>query len=102
MIAMTPFDVSKFVISAGYISYGRRFVAKFKYRPENASDFVSFLASNFTVEEFFGRIDAGETVDAVAESKGYLAPYLRQELREAGLQATAAGRAEFRRLQDKA
>lgn len=74
-------------------------MAKFKYRPENAPDFISFLVANFTVEEFFGRIDAGESVDSIAESKGYLSPHVRRELEEAGLPTTLVGRDEHRRLQ---
>ncbi|WP_253713763.1 hypothetical protein [Bradyrhizobium sp. WD16] len=65
-------EISGFEISAGYISCERGFVAKFKDRPQCSPSFVSFLIANFTVEDFFGRIDAGETVDAIAESKGYL------------------------------
>ncbi|WP_027545313.1 hypothetical protein [Bradyrhizobium sp. WSM2254] len=99
---MTAFDISRIEIAAGYVSYERRFVAKFKYRPEDAPDFVSFLVANFAVEEFFGRIDAGESVDAIAESKGYLSPHVRRELEEAGLPATLAGRDEHRRLQAEA
>jgi hypothetical protein len=99
---MTVFDKYKFDISNAYISYERRFVAKFKYKPRNAPGFVSFLIKNFTVEEFFGRVDAGESIDLIAESKGYLQPHIRKLLVEAGLPVTPAGRDEYLRLEKEA
>lgn len=64
--------------------YGKaKFVARF--RTGGVGSFVTFLIKNFTVEEYFGRLDAGESPLEVAESKGYMLPHIKKWLKEAGL-----------------
>jgi len=93
---MTAFNMNNFFISAGYVTYGpcyleAKFVARFKYKAGSAKGFASFIAKNFTVEEYFGRREAGESPLAIAESKGYVLPHIRKWLKERGLPQTPAG-----------
>lgn len=63
------------------------FVARFKYgkAATTAKHFVKFLINNFTVEEYFGRLDAGETPMRILESKGYLDFHVAAEMKRAGV-----------------
>lgn len=99
---MTKFIKDQFINSAGHISYcldpmpcawdRREFVARFKYGAKGgAGSFITFLIKNFTVEEYFGRLKAGETPLAVAESKGYMLPHIKRWLKEAGYPVTQEG-----------
>jgi hypothetical protein len=50
-----------------------RFVARFKYGRGSKARFLTFLINNFTVEEYFGRLeDDRETPAGILESKGYV------------------------------
>jgi hypothetical protein len=61
--------------------------------------FRAFLAKNFTVEEYFGRLDAGEPLLLVLQSKGYIQPHIRKWLLELGLPPTTASKEEYLRQQ---
>ena len=54
-----------------YVTYNGRFVARFKYNKRERAPFVTFLAKNFTTDEYFDRLSAGETPLAILLSKGY-------------------------------
>jgi hypothetical protein len=97
---MTAFDPLKFNLFGEWLTYEGRFVARFKYRPRSAPSFRSFLAVNFTVEEYFGRLDAGELPIRILESKGYVQPHVKRLLRESGLPPTPAGKQEYLRMQE--
>jgi hypothetical protein len=71
---MTAFIKTEFSGSE-VVSYGGKFVARFK-RGGKAS-FLTFLTKNFTVEEYFGRLAAGELPLRIVESKGYILPRLK-------------------------
>lgn len=86
---MTAFVKSEFT-TGEYAKYGGRFVARFK-RGGRAS-FLSFLCKNFTVEEYFSRLDAGEAPLTILESRGYLLPHVVRMLKEAGYEPTVAGK----------
>lgn len=97
---MTKFEKSKFRVSSGYITYERSyvgegvdhaFVARFKYQRGAANTFVTFLIKNFTVEEYFGRYDAGETPLDIVKSKGYLLPHIKKWLKRDGYPTTVEG-----------
>lgn len=94
---MTAFNKDSFYIGGGYVNYGleRRFVARFKYRAGDARSFIAFLIKNFTVEEYFARMDADEAPLKILESKGYLLPHIKRWLKERGLPQTIAGRDEM-------
>jgi hypothetical protein len=52
------------------------FVARFKYaRPKsNAKAFAKFLAANFSVDEYFGKIASGVAPLMILKEKGYVSP----------------------------
>lgn len=55
---MTKFDKSKFSYYGGYLMYGNRFVARFKYAGPFTKDvFLKQLLKNHTVEEYFAKLD---------------------------------------------
>ena len=84
------FDKSLFSGSE-YVSYNGRFVARFKYNRGARGGFLTFLAKNFTVEEYFARLDAGELPLKILESKGYLLPFIKKVLKKAGYPTTPDG-----------
>lgn len=90
---MTNFIKANFDNSFGYVTYGRdrRFVARFKHARDGAATFITFLVKNFTVEEYFSRLDADETPLKIAQSKGYLLPHIKKWLKEAGYEVSVAG-----------
>jgi len=71
-----------------------KFVARFK-RVAGAGSFMTCLRKNFTVEEYFGRIEAGESPLPIAESKGYILPHIKRWIKEAGYPVTPAGKAAW-------
>lgn len=88
--AMTKFIKSEF--SKGvYVTYQNKFVAKFKYNRSERGSFLSFLCKNFTVEEYFSRLDAGESPLAILESRGYVLPHIKKRLLESGYAPTQDG-----------
>jgi hypothetical protein len=52
---MTKFDKTKFSYHGGYLMYGDKFVARFKYSrvPVSKAVFLKQLLKNHTVEEYF-------------------------------------------------
>ena len=66
------------------------FVARFKYSG-GYKTFMNFLIKNFTCEEYFGRLDAGESPLEVLKSKGYLQPHIKKMLKAKGYEVSAAG-----------
>lgn len=76
---MTKFNKEQFNFDGMYLTYGedRRFVARFK-RGGMAS-FKSFLVKNFSVEEYFYKMDkCGHPPLTVLELKGYVSPAVRK------------------------
>ena len=71
------------------VNYGGKFVARFK-RGGKAS-FLTFLVKNFSVEEYFGRLDAGESPLKILEAKGYLLPHIKKILKGSGYEVSVAG-----------
>jgi hypothetical protein len=95
---MTNFSRDGFINSGGYVSYREvgsvqpaRFVARFKYNRGNAGAFITFLIKNFTVEEYFGRYNKGETPLGILESKGYMQPHIKKLLKSQGYPVTKDG-----------
>lgn len=100
---MTKFIKDNFYSNAEYVDYNlgetSKFVARFKYARRTKASFISFLIKNFTVEEYFGRIAAGESPLPILESKGFLQPHVKKLLKETGYPVTLAGRAQY--IQDR-
>ena len=68
-----------FRIDGMYLNYGlsestKQFVARFKYSRGDRASFTKFLIANFTVEEYFSRLNAGETPVGILRSKGWVSP----------------------------
>lgn len=96
---MTAFKHKNFVNNKGWVTYNAgeptapnyKFAFRFKYDRKGIPDFRRFLVANFTVEEYFSRLEAGETPLAILESKGYVLPHIRQELEARGYPVTVEG-----------
>ena len=71
----------------------RKFVARFKMA--GAGTFKTFLIKNFTVEEYFGRMDAGESPLEIAKSKGYILPHIKKQMKDLGYKLTKEGYQEY-------
>ena len=69
-------------------NYRGKFVARFKYQRGAAGTFQTFLIKNFTVEEYFDRLTAGEAPLTILESKGYILPPIKRR----GYPVTPEGR----------
>ena len=92
---MTKFTKDSFS-GTEYVNYimpngTSKFVARFKYVRGSKASFLTFLAKNFSVEEYFARLDAGESPWPILQSKGYMQPHIKKMLKAAGLPVTPAG-----------
>jgi hypothetical protein len=92
---MTKFTKDSFSGSE-YVNYTMpngtsKFVARFKYVRGSKSSFLTFLAKNFTVEEYFARLDGGESPLPILQSKGYMQPHIKKHLKSLGYPVTPAG-----------
>ena len=76
-----------------YAMYQGKFVARFKYSTQRRSQgsFITFLCKNFTVEEYFSRLDAGQSPLDILQSKGYMSPHVKKLLIAAGYAPTPEG-----------
>jgi hypothetical protein len=74
-----------------YVTYEGKFVARFKYNRVSKGTFITFLVKNFTVEEYFSRLNAGEAPLTILESKGYMLPHIRKLLKALGYDQTRQG-----------
>lgn len=100
---MTTFIKEEFSTGSEYVSYytnGRsNFIARFKYAKGSKAAFLKFLIKNFTVEEYFNRIAAGESPLPILQSKGFIQPHVKKFLKEAGYEVSPAGFEKY--LQDR-
>jgi hypothetical protein len=93
---MTQFKKAQFQVGKGYKATTtyyhngkHEFIARF--RTAGVGTFVTFLIKNFTVEEYLGRLAAGESPLGVAGSKGYLLPHIKKWLKQGGYEVSQAG-----------
>ena len=68
-----------------------RFVARFKYGSKPWKTWVNFLVKHFSVEDYFGRYDAGESPLDIMRSKGFISPAEKKKLKAAGFAPTKLG-----------
>jgi len=97
---MTKFTKENLIAQGKYLTYmpdgfntpykDRKFVARF--RTAGIGSFATCLRKNFTVEEYFARMDAGESPLPIAQSKGYILPHIKRWIKEAGYPVTPAGK----------
>ena len=102
---MTNFTKDNLVSDSMYVFYvpegetrwspARKFVARFKYAGDSKGPFMTFLRKNFTVEEFFARVDAGESPLPILESKGFMLSHIKKWLKRDGYPVTQAGFRQF-------
>lgn len=85
---MASFDRETFIQNSEYVMYDGKFVARFKYQKSAIGSFIKFLINNFTVEEYFNRMEDGEAPLKIAESKGYILPHIRRILKQNGYAQT--------------
>lgn len=87
--------MSKFIKSefskGEYVTYQNKFVARFKYNRSERGSFITFLCKNFTVEEYFSRLNAGEAPLTILESRGYVLPHIKKRLLASGYAPTQEG-----------
>ena len=74
-------------------TYNGKFVARFKRGGRGS--FLTFLCKNFTVEEYFALLDAGEAPLKILESKGYVSPRVQKLLTGIGLSPTLKGKEQY-------
>jgi len=96
---MTKFTKENLITEGKYLTYmpqgyntphaDRKFVARF--RTAGVGSFATCLRKNFTVEEYFARLDGGESPLPIAQSKGYLLPHIKRWIKKAGYPVTKAG-----------
>lgn len=85
---MSRFIKSQFT-EGEFVTYDGQFVARFKRGGRGS--FLTFLVKNFTVEEYFSRLEDGEAPLTILQSKGYLPPNIQRMLRDYGYPVTADG-----------
>ena len=68
-----------------------KFVARFKHAKSSKNSFLTFLTKNFTVEEYFERLDKGESPLTILQSKGFIQPHIKKMLKAQGYPVTRAG-----------
>ena len=66
-----------------------KFVARFKFGTPHT--FMTLLRKKFTVEEYFSRLDNGDSPHSIAEDKGYVMPHIKKWLKKDGYPPTVVG-----------
>ena len=89
---MTRFVYTKFVGNE-YVYFDGKFVARFKRG--GRADFLKFLVKNFTVEEYFAKMEAGVPPLGILKQRGYVSPMTKKVLMYAGYPQTAEGEAQY-------
>lgn len=96
---MTKFTKETLTVNSENIMFfnGERcqVIARFKYARSTRTPFVNFLIKNFSVEEFFARVTAGESPLAIVETKGFIQPHIKKALKEMGYEVSVAGREKY-------
>ena len=92
----TAFTKENLIVEGKYLTYrpdgeysSSKFVARFKVA--GIGSFATILRKKFTVEEYFARLDAGESPLPIAKSKGYILPHIKKELKRRGYPLSNAG-----------
>ena len=94
---MTRFTKQNLIKDGQYITYqptpdsreDEKFVARFKRG--GAATFMTHLRKNWTVEDYFSRLDTGESPLPIAESTGYLLPHIKRWLKKGGYPLSQVG-----------
>jgi len=97
---MANFTKENLSIESEYIIYRNgtesKFVARLKYGQKTSrGPFVTFLTKNFTVEEYFSRMENGESPLGIMQSKGFILSHIKKWLREGGYPVTQEGYKQY-------
>lgn len=92
------FKRENFDYHGGYLTYRTvddwseraKFVARFKYGG-GSGPFKTFLIKNFTVSEYFEKLDNNESPLTILKDRGYITPAVRKELKRRGYPVTIEG-----------
>ncbi len=98
----TPFTKTNLVKDGEYLYYvppgcgpyspESKFVARFKYSSKTSmGPFATCLRKNFTAEDYFARIEGGESPMDIVESVGFVLSHIKSWLRRDGFPTTQAG-----------
>lgn len=84
-----------------WVEYENKFVGRFKHGSAKASanHFVKFLVKNFTVEEYFDKLDKNGAPLRVLEEKGYVSYNIVKLLKKEGYPQTREGFKQY--LEDR-
>jgi hypothetical protein len=85
------FDKDSFNFDGEYLSYNRKFVARFKRTKGDRSGFVKFLIEKFTVEEYFEKA-INMAPFTILETKGYVSKSAADLLIRSGYLPTPEGK----------
>jgi hypothetical protein len=85
------FHGSEYVYYTSPVDGTTKFVARFKYAKSSRGSFLTFLTKNFTVEEYFSRLEKGEAPLEIVESKGFIQPHIKKMLKAQGYPVTQTG-----------
>lgn len=96
------FKRENFNYHGGYLTYRTvddwserpKFVARFKYGG-GSGPFKTFLIKNFTVTEYFEKIDNDEAPLAILKERGYITPAIKKTLKREGYPVTNAGEKKY-------
>lgn len=98
---MTKFKKELFTFDGLFLMYrsqadsiANNFVARFKHVKDQNS-VKKFLIENFTVEEYFDRLNKNEAPLQILRSKGYLQPHIKKWLKEGGYTVDTDGYDKF-------
>ena len=94
---MSKFVKSEFRWDGMNLTYGEdhRFVARFKTARSERAGFTSFLIKNFSTEEYFRRLEAGESPVEILRDRGYVSATVKRLLKSMGFAATPDGFAAY-------
>lgn len=67
---MNTFKKDNFKFEGGYLTYNKKFVARFKYTRLQKSYFVNVLIKYFEIDEYFKMLNSGITPSKILQSKG--------------------------------
>ena len=101
---MTAFTKENLIKDGPYIHFAtpenrwnrkeHKFVCRF--RVAGAGSFMTHLRKNWTVEDYFAEMEAGNSPLDIVKKTGYLLPHIKRWLKEDGYPQTSAGYKQYK------
>ena len=91
------FQIKKFSFSGESLYYDGNFVARFKWDKRDKTSFRKFLTENFTIKEYFEKIEENKPPLRILGEKGYVTYNVRKMLQRRGYPQDAEGLIMYRR-----